>query len=60
MAAQLEERAVEVELPTLTADANHRLTVALREIIGADSVRVPADRPRPSHGERPRPTSCSA
>ncbi|MGH2910221.1 MAG: hypothetical protein ACRDK8_13100 [Solirubrobacteraceae bacterium] len=53
MAAQLEERAVEVELPTLTADANHRLTVALREIIGADSVRVPADRPRPSHGERP-------
>jgi hypothetical protein len=53
MAAQLEERAVEVELPTLSADANQRLTEALREIIGADKVRVPADRPHPSHGDRP-------
>jgi hypothetical protein len=53
MAAQLEERAVEVNLPTLTADANHRLTVALRDVIGADTVSVPADRPRPSQGDRP-------
>jgi hypothetical protein len=54
MAAELEERAVEVQLPTLTADANQRLTEALREIIGADKVRVPADRPHPSQGERPQ------
>jgi hypothetical protein len=56
MAAQLEERAVEVNLPTLSADANHRLTEALRDVIGADTVRVPADRPHPSQGERPRAT----
>ena len=54
MADQLEERAVEVDLPTLSADANQRLTEALRDIIGANTVRVPADRPHPSHGERPR------
>jgi len=53
MATELEERVVEVDLPSLSADANHRLTEALREIIGADRVRVPADRPRPSRGERP-------
>ncbi|HTU31350.1 MAG TPA: hypothetical protein VMF07_18300 [Solirubrobacteraceae bacterium] len=53
MAAELEERTVEVNLPTLTADANHRLTVALRDVIGADRVSVPADRPRPSQGDRP-------
>jgi hypothetical protein len=53
MAAELEERAVEVNLPTLNADANHRLTVALRDVIGADKVSVPADRPRPSQGDRP-------
>jgi hypothetical protein len=54
MAAELEERAVEVNLPTLSADANHRLTEALRDVIGADTVKVPADRPRPSQGDRPR------
>ncbi|HEY3772052.1 MAG TPA: hypothetical protein VGL69_03590 [Solirubrobacteraceae bacterium] len=54
MADHEEERTVEVDLPTLSADANHRLTVALRNTIGADTVRVPADRPHPSHGERPR------
>jgi hypothetical protein len=54
MAAQMEERTVEVNLPTLTEDANHRLTVALRDVIGADTVSVPADRPRPSQGDRPR------
>jgi hypothetical protein len=54
MATELEERAVEVDLPTLSAAANHRLTEALQEIIGADTVRVPSDRPHPSHGERPR------
>jgi hypothetical protein len=54
MADELEERTVEVDLPTLSADANRRLTEALRDTIGADTVRVPADRPHPSHGERPR------
>jgi hypothetical protein len=53
MADQEEERTVEVDLPTLSADANHRLTEALRDTIGADTVRVPADRPHPSRGERP-------
>ncbi len=54
MADELEERMVEVNLPTLSADANHRLTEALRDVIGADRVRVPADRPRPSQGDRPK------
>ena len=45
---------MEVNLPTLSADANHRLTEELRAVIGADTVRVPADRARPSQGERPK------
>jgi len=54
MADELEERTVEVNLPTLSADANQRLTQALREVIGADRVQVPSDRPRPSQGDRPK------
>ncbi len=53
MAAQLEERKVEVNLPDLTPEINQRLTDELREIIGTDTVSVPADRPHPSQGERP-------
>jgi hypothetical protein len=58
-AGRLEERVVEVNDPKLTADANHRLTLALREVIGTDRVRVPADRVRVSQGERP-PASLAA
>jgi hypothetical protein len=53
-AGQLEEREVVVNDPGLSADANQRLTEAVREVVGADRVRVPADRPRVSQGERPR------
>jgi hypothetical protein len=43
---------VEVNDPKLSADANRRLTEAVREVIGADRVLVPADRPHVSLGER--------
>jgi len=45
-----ETRAVEVSDPGLSGEANRRLTEELREVVGEDSVRVPADRPRPSRG----------
>jgi hypothetical protein len=54
MAVELEERKVEVNLPDLTPEINLRLTHELREVIGADTVSVPADRPHPSRGERPK------
>ncbi len=53
-AGTLEQRTVEVNDPKLSADANRRLTEAVRTVIGADRVTVPADRPRISQGERPR------
>ena len=58
-----EDRTVEVDDPSLSAGANRRLTEQVREVVGADHVRVPADRPHPSHGEsiptglRPRLTA---
>jgi hypothetical protein len=51
--APLEEREVRAEDPELSEATNARLTTELRETIGADRVRVPADRPRASRGERP-------
>jgi hypothetical protein len=54
MASELEERKVQVNLPEMPPEINERLTESLREIIGADTVEVPANRPRPSQGERPR------
>jgi hypothetical protein len=54
MAGQLEGRTVEVNLPEMSSEVNGRLTAELREIIGSESVRVPADRPHPSQGERPK------
>ena len=53
-AAQLEERVVEVNDPALSADANRRLTEAVRATLGTDRVQVPADRPYVSRGEKPR------
>jgi hypothetical protein len=49
----LEERVVEVHDPKLSDEVNLRLTEELREVIGTDRVRVPADRPRVSQGENP-------
>jgi hypothetical protein len=51
-AGGLEQRTVEVNDPELSADANRRLTEAVREVVGSDRVLVPADRPRVSQGER--------
>jgi hypothetical protein len=48
---QLERRAVEVHEPGLSASTNAQLTDEVRDVIGADEVTVPADRPHPSAGE---------
>lgn len=53
----LEERDVSVADPRLSAHANHRLTEEVRAVVGRDRVRVPADRPHPSRGERPAATT---
>ena len=55
-AGRLEQRTVEVNDPKLSADANRRLTEAVREVVGSDHVLVPADRPHVSQGERSRAT----
>jgi hypothetical protein len=49
-----EIREVRVSDPHLSPSANERLTEDLRETLGADEVRVPADRPRASRGELPQ------
>jgi hypothetical protein len=49
----VEERAVEAAAPGLSPEMNDRLTTELREVVGSDAVRVPADRPRASRGEHP-------
>jgi hypothetical protein len=54
--ATLEEREIKVEDPTLSPETRRRLTEELREVIGAERVRVPADRPHPSRGEHPPPS----
>lgn len=48
---RLEQRVVEVEDPSWSADLNRRLTEEVRAVIGTDQVSVPASRPHPSHGE---------
>jgi hypothetical protein len=48
---ELERRAVEVHEPGLSDSTNAQLTDEVRDIIGADEVDVPADRPHPSTGE---------
>ncbi len=51
-AGELERRTVEVNDPAYSDDVNRRLTEAVREVIGTDSVLVPVDRPRVSQGEQ--------
>lgn len=46
----VEQRKVKADDPNLSADLNARLTAELREVIGADSVEVPRDRPHFSEG----------
>jgi hypothetical protein len=48
---QLERRNVEVHDPGLSASTNAQLTDEVREVIGADEVEVPGDRPHPAAGE---------
>jgi hypothetical protein len=48
---QLGRRSVEVDEPELSALTNAQLTDEVRDVIGADAVEVPADRPHPSAGE---------
>jgi hypothetical protein len=51
----LERRAVEVREPGLSESTNAQLTDEVRDVIGADQVDVPADRPHPSTGEHVKP-----
>ena len=48
---QLERRAVEVHEPGLSDATNAQLTDEVREVIGADEVEIPVDRPHASSGE---------
>jgi hypothetical protein len=48
----VQSREVRVDEPQLSPEANRRLTEQVQAVVEADQVRVPADRPRPSRGER--------
>jgi hypothetical protein len=48
---QFERRAVEVHEPGLSESTNAQLTEEVREVIGADEVKIPVDRPHASTGE---------
>lgn len=52
-AERYEERVVEVRDPDLSPETNERLTEEVREVVGAERVRVPRDRAHPSQGDRP-------
>lgn len=49
----VEIREVAIDDPELAPNTNRRLTEELREVIGADRVAVPVDRPHAARGERP-------
>jgi hypothetical protein len=51
--AATEEREVRSEDPGLSPETNRELTDELREVVGAERVRVPADRPHIARGEEP-------
>jgi hypothetical protein len=50
---RMEEREVAVSDPELSPETNAALTEELRDVVGADRVKVPADRPRATEGEFP-------
>ena len=49
-----ELRDVRVDEPQLSDSTNRLLTRDLQQVIGAERVEVPADRPHPSKGDRPK------
>jgi hypothetical protein len=55
-----DHRAVRSDDPSLSSEANQRLTEELREIIGADAVDVPRGRPDPSHARHARHTPIAS
>jgi hypothetical protein len=48
-----EEREVRAEDPELSPETNQRLTEELRDVVGAERVRVPVDRPHATRGDAP-------
>lgn len=54
LSRRTEQREVRADDPALSPETNARVTEELREVLGTDRVRVPADRPHPSRGEQPR------
>jgi hypothetical protein len=54
MATETEQRTIEIRDPALSANANHRLTEAVRDVLGTDRVTVPVGRTRVSEGQRPK------
>jgi lysylphosphatidylglycerol synthetase-like protein (DUF2156 family) len=57
---RLEDREVKAADPQLSPETNQRLTAELQEVIGAEHVQVPADRPHGSRGELPPQHDLSA
>jgi hypothetical protein len=55
-----EEREVRAEDPSLSPETNERVTAELREVVRADRVRVPKDRPRATRGEHPEQHGMAA
>jgi hypothetical protein len=55
-----EEREVRAEDPDLSPETNQRLTEELRDVVGAERVRVPADRPHATRGEHPHQQGFAA
>jgi hypothetical protein len=58
--SETEEREVRAADPELSGETNERLTAELREAVAADRVEVPADRPSPTHGDRPERQGAGA
>ncbi len=58
-ARRTETREVRSADPSLSPEVNAELTHELREVVGADRVEVPVDRPRATHGELPDKQSLS-
>ena len=52
--AEDEVREVRAEDPDLSPETNARLTEELRDVVGAERVSVPGDRPRATRGEHPK------
>jgi hypothetical protein len=48
-----EEREVRAEDPGLSPETNRRVTEELRDVVGAERVRVPTSRPHATRGEHP-------